>query len=80
MCTFFAHGCYSIRENNESIIFCGTFKCQSHKKNTATKLASRRHKRCRLDPWVRKIPWRRKWQPTLVFLARELHGLRSWVG
>ena len=21
-----------------------------------------------LDPWVRKIPWRRKWQPTPVFL------------
>ena len=24
----------------------------------------RRHRRCRLDPWVGKIPWRRKWQPT----------------
>ena len=26
----------------------------------------RRHKRCRFDPWVGKIPWRRKWQPTPV--------------
>ena len=25
----------------------------------------RRHKRCSFDPWVRKIPWRRAWQPTL---------------
>ena len=25
-------------------------------------------KRCSLDPWVRKVPWRRKWQPTPVFL------------
>ena len=25
-------------------------------------------RRPELDPWVRKIPWRRKWQPTLVFL------------
>ena len=25
-------------------------------------------RRCGLDPWVRKIPWRRKWQPTPVFL------------
>ena len=29
---------------------------------------------------VRKIPWRRKWQPTLVFLPRISHGLRSLVG
>ena len=26
------------------------------------------------DPWVRKIPWRRKWQPTPVFLSGESHG------
>ena len=26
----------------------------------------RRQKRCRFDPWVTKIPWRRKWQPTPV--------------
>ena len=25
-------------------------------------------KRPRFNPWVRKIPWRRDWQPTLVFL------------
>ena len=28
----------------------------------------RRHKRCGFDPWVGKIPWKRKWQPTPVFL------------
>ena len=27
---------------------------------------------CRLDSWVRKIPWRRKWQPTPVFLAWKI--------
>ena len=32
------------------------------------------------DPWVRKIPWRRKWQPTPVFLPRESHGQRSLAG
>ena len=31
------------------------------------------------DPWVGKIPWRRKWQPTPVFLPGESHGLRSLV-
>ena len=40
----------------------------------------RRHKRCGFDPWVRKIPWRRKWQPTPVFLPAESHGRRSLVG
>ena len=32
------------------------------------------------DPWVGKIPWRRAWQPTLVSLPGEPHGLRSLVG
>ena len=30
--------------------------------------------RCGFDPWVRKIPWRRAWQPTPVFLPGESHG------
>ena len=29
------------------------------------------------NPWVRKIPWRRKWQPTPVFLPEKSHGQRS---
>ena len=33
-----------------------------------------------LCPWARKIPRRRKWQPTLVFLPGESHGQRSLVG
>ena len=37
-------------------------------------------RRLRLDPWVGKIPWRRDWQPTPVFLPRESHGQRSLVG
>ena len=32
------------------------------------------------DPWVGKIPWRRKWQPPPVFLPGESHGWRSLVG
>ena len=32
------------------------------------------------NPWARKIPWRRKWQPTPVFLPAEFHGQRSLVG
>ena len=40
----------------------------------------RRHKRCRFDPRVRKIPWRRAWQHTPVFLPGESHGQRSQAG
>ena len=40
----------------------------------------RRHKICGFVPWVSKIPWRRAWQPTPVFLSRESHGQRSLVG
>jgi len=32
------------------------------------------------DGWVRKIPWRRKWQPTLVLLPGKIHGWKSLVG
>ena len=32
------------------------------------------------DPWVGKIPWRRAWQPTPVFLPRKFLGQRSLVG
>ena len=41
---------------------------------------TRRCKRCGFDPWVGKIPWRRTWQPTLVFLPREAHERWSLVG
>ena len=33
-----------------------------------------------LNPWVGKIPWRRAWQPTPVFLPGESHGQRSLAG
>ena len=36
--------------------------------------------RYRFDPWVGKIPWRKVWQPTAVFLTQESHGLRSLAG
>ena len=38
---------------------------------------------CRIlgfEPWVGKIPWRRKWQPSPVFLPGKFHGQRSLLG
>ena len=46
-------------------------------------MQSRIHLQCRrpgFNPWIRKIPWRREWQPTPVFLPGEFHGQRSLAG
>ena len=40
----------------------------------------KRHKRHGFSPWVRKIPWRRAWQPTPVVTPGESHGQRSLAG
>ena len=40
----------------------------------------RRCKRCRFNPWVKEISWRRKWQSTPVLLPGESHGQRSLAG
>ena len=39
-----------------------------------------RCKRLGFDFWVGKIPWRRKWQPSPIFLPGKSHGQRSLVG
>ena len=40
----------------------------------------KRYWRHGFDCWIGKFPWRRKWQPTLVFLSGKSHGQRSLVG
>ena len=37
-------------------------------------------RRLEFDPWARKVPWRRKWQLTPVFLPGVSHGQKSLVG
>ena len=39
-----------------------------------------RFKRCGFNPWVGKIPSRRAWKPTLVFMPAESHGQRTLAG
>ena len=38
------------------------------------------YRRCGFNPWVRKIPWRKKWKPTPLFLPGKSHGQMSLVG
>ena len=40
----------------------------------------RRRRKCGFHPWVRKIPWNRKWQPSPVFLPGESHGQKELGG
>ena len=66
-------------------------KCEFHwlKKEWASQVAlvvknlpanAGRLKGHRFNPWVGKIPWRRAWQPTPVFLPGKSHGQRSLAG
>ena len=40
----------------------------------------KKHKRCRFNPWVRKIPLSRKWQSTPLFLPEKSYGQWNLVG
>ena len=53
---------------------------QIKKKKKESTCQCRRRKKCRFDPWVRNIPWRRKWQPSPLFLPGKSHGQRSLAG
>ena len=48
--------------------------------NKESSCQCKRRKRQEFSPWVRKIPWSRKWHPTPVFLPGKFHGQRSLVG
>ena len=52
-------------------------RCLSGKESSCQ---CKRCSRCGFYPWVTKIPWRRKWQPTPAFLPRKFHGQRSLAG
>ena len=71
----FLRSCQTIFHSRWTIL--GFLGSTSGKKPTCQ---YRRCRRCRFDPWVRKIPWRRAWQLTPVFLPGESHGQRSLVG
>jgi len=36
-------------------------------------------RRCGFDPWLKKIPWRRKWQPTPVFFLENSMDRGTWL-
>ena len=54
----------------------GVTKSQTRLSNSTTTT----HLESRFNSWVRKISWRRAWQPTPVFLPGEFHGQRNMAG
>ena len=72
--------------NNNNMVRCEIKKKKDHfgwasqvalvVKNLPVSVGDTRHG---FDPWVGKIPWRRAWQSTPVFLAGEFHEQRSLV-
>ena len=60
------------------IAFIGLPRWLSGKKESAGQC--RRHRRPEFDPWIGKILWGRKWQPTPVLLPGKSHEQRSMVG
>ena len=55
----------------------GKQQCARWHSGTEYSCQCRRHG---FNPWVRKIPWSGKWQPTLIFLPGKFHGQRSLAG
>ena len=67
----------------ERIIFIGSIGIQGFPRDSDGKESTcqcKRRKRRGFNSWVRKIPWWRAWQPTLVFLPGKSYGQRSLVG
>ena len=64
-------------DSTEALVFPGGSVSKESTCNAGDSLQCRRP--C-FDSWVEKIPWRRKWQPTPVFLPGKSHGQRNLVG
>ena len=58
----------------------GLPRCLSARESPCRSRRSRTCRRSGFHPCVRNIPWRRKWQPTPVFLPGESQGQRSLAG
>ena len=76
--------CYTLQSRSSKLIpiFSNVFtlglpRQLSGKESTCQ---CRRHRRRGFDLWVGKIPWRKAWLPTPVFLPGKLHGQRSLAG
>ena len=69
--------CLSLHSQSNGASHCPVGPCRQVAQRQRICLQCRRPV---FDPWVRKMPWRRKWQPTPVFSPGKSHGQRRLVG
>ena len=62
------------------MLFCLFMHFQGFPGGSDSKEPTCQYRRPSFDPWVGKMPWRRKWQPTPVFWPGESHGQTSLAG
>ena len=77
--------CMWLWRDNTNYVSCDAsiaehFGCPRWLSGKRIHLQCRRYRRHGFSPWVGKIPWRRAWQPTPVFLPGEFLGQRRPVG
>ena len=71
--------CCPLYDSN-SMTFWKRPDCGSFPGGSAVEETDCQCRRPGFDPWVGKIPWKRAWQPTAMFLSGETHGQGSLVG
>ena len=67
-------------ENQRQGVSCSPFKVLAFTGGTSGKESACQCRRHVFNPWVGKIPWKRKWQSTPVSLPGKSHEQRSLVG
>ena len=80
--SFFSWSCAICKKSGKPLLLEGSMINLGKPRRLSGKEFTCQCKRCRslrFNPWVGKIPWRKKWQPTPVFLPGESHGQRSLV-
>ena len=80
MLIFSPCGCHKIFSYSYFTDISGLFVVYSGASGKESACQFRRLKRRRFNAWVGMILWRRKWQPTPVFLPAVSYGQRSLVG
>ena len=63
-----------------NIVAFGNIRCGFPGGLVVSQESAYQYRRHRFDPWVREIPWSRKWQPTPIFFPGKTHGQRSLAG
>ena len=78
--TTFCHSYSSLIWIHRNDASAGVFKINNGRPSLVVKNLPANAENAEFSSWVRKIPWRREWQPTPVFLPGKSHGQRSLMG